>query len=84
MKKFLNGLNGFRKWSMGIIFILVSTGLLLSNYIPPDDWLQHVSAVIIAFMSTNIGERVIEAVKDWGKSKKIESVIEGAKDKLGL
>jgi len=84
MKRFLNGLNGFRKLSMGIIFVLVATILLVMGYVPSDDWMKNVSAVVIAFMSTNLGEHIVAVAKEWGNSKKIETVIEGAKDKLGL
>ncbi len=84
MKKFLNGLNGFRKWSMASLFIIVATTLLVFEYVPGDTWMQYMSSVMVAFMATNIGEHIIGTVKEWGKSKKIEETIEDAKKKLGL
>lgn len=84
MKKFLNGLNGFRKWSMVLIFIIISTTLLVLEYIPGTDWMSQMAIIMSAFMATNIGEHIVGAVKDWGESKKIKETIENAKDKLGL
>ena len=84
MKKFLNGLNGFRKWSMALLFIVIATVLLVMGYIPGQDWMKQMSTVMAAFFATNVGEHIISAVKEWGDSKKIETVIENAKDKLGL
>lgn len=84
MKKILNGLNGFRKWSLALLFIIIATTLLVLDYIPKDDWLKQMATVMTAFFATNVGEHIISAVKDWGESKKIKDVIAGAKDKLGL
>lgn len=84
MKKFLNGLNGFRKWSMAIIFTIISTVLLVLGYIPGSDWMSQMAVIMSAFFATNVGEHIIDAVKGWGESKEIKTIIGDAKDKLGL
>ena len=60
-------LTGFRKWTMSIIFLTVAVVLLLTGFIPKETWLDNVSEVMVAFMATNVGEHIINAVKGWVK-----------------
>jgi hypothetical protein len=54
---------------MALIFLIVAIGLLTYGVIPREDWLKHVSSVMIAFMATNVGEHIINVGKAWIKSK---------------
>ena len=65
-------LTGYRKFTMAALFLTVAVGLLTAGVIPKDDWLKHVSSVMIAFMATNVGEHIISVGKEWvnGKLKK--------------
>jgi len=64
-------LNGFRKWSMAVIFLTVAVALLLVGAIPSVDWLSNVKDVMVAFMATNIGEHLISTVKGWYEQRKV-------------
>jgi len=55
---------------MSLIFLLVAIILLMAGEIPKEDWLKYVSDVMVAFMATNVGEHIINVVKDWVKNKK--------------
>jgi len=76
MKGYLRYLQGFRKFTMAVLFLVVAIILLVSSSIPADDWLKHVSSVMIAFMATNIGEHIIGVTKDWLEGKKIKDLKE--------
>jgi hypothetical protein len=54
---------------MSLIFLIVAIILLMVGAIPSEDWLKHVSNVMVAFMATNVGEHIINVVKDWVKNK---------------
>lgn len=62
---------GFRKFSYGLIFILISLILLLSGYISGSDWILYNKDVALAFMATNIGEHLIKITKDYINDKLI-------------
>ena len=66
MKGFLNG---FRKWSMAIIFLAVAVVLLVFEQVPSVDWMDNVSEVMVAFMATNVGEHILNVTKEWVKGK---------------
>ena len=77
MKEYLVG---FRKFTMAVAFLVVAIILLIAGVIPSDDWLKQVSAVMIAFMGTNIGEHIIQVGKDWIANRKWENMKEVMKD----
>jgi type IV secretory pathway VirB2 component (pilin) len=62
-------LTGYRKFTMAIVFLLVAVLLLTAGIVPSDDWLKHVSSVMIAFMATNVGEHIISVGKEWVNEK---------------
>lgn len=76
----INFLTGFRKFAMGIIFLVVAVGLLLAGVIPADDWLKNVTAVVTAFMATNVGEHIINAAKHWIEQKNQKDIAEVMKE----
>lgn len=65
----LKVLTGYRKFTMAVLFLLVAILLLTAGTIPKDDWLKHVSSVMIAFMATNVGEHIISVGKEWINEK---------------
>ena len=70
IKEMINFLSGFRKFTMAIIFILVSLALLAMKFITGSEFISTTRDVVVAFMATNVGEHIIGAVKEWIKKKK--------------
>jgi len=60
----LSFITGFRKWTLALLYLAVAIVLLSLDVIPKDDWLKHVSSVVIAFFATNVGEHLIKIGKD--------------------
>lgn len=71
MKEFITG---FRKFTMALAFLVVAISLLLAGYVPADDWLKHVGAVMTAFMATNVGEHIIAVGKEWIKERQKKDI----------
>ena len=65
---------GFRKFTVAIIFLVVSLGLLLGGVVTGGDFMKYNSSVIVAFMATNIGEHLLEIGKTWVNEKIIASL----------
>ena len=65
---------GFRKLTIALIFMVVAITLLVLGLIPAEDWLKHTSTVCVAFFGTNVGEHVIDVMKDWIQGKKTENM----------
>lgn len=61
---------GIRKWLMAIIFVIVAVVFRVLDYIPAEGWLEAVAGVMTAFMATNIGEHITNAIKEWYEIKK--------------
>jgi len=66
---------GFRKFTVVIIFLCVSLGLLLAELMTGSEWVQYNSQVVIAFMATNVGERLLNLGKDYFRDKMIDKVL---------
>jgi len=71
----LNFLNGFRKWSLAIIYLAVSVALLVTGQIGSVDWMKYTSEVIAAFMATNIGEHAVNVTRDWLKGRETALIL---------
>lgn len=56
---------GFRKFTMGATFLLVTLILLLNDVVSSGDFMKHNKEVIVAFMATNIGEHLINIGKKY-------------------
>lgn len=65
----LQFLNGFRKWSVAILAMLISTGLVLFDFISGDNYATIISTVIPAFMGANLLEHGKEALMAWLERK---------------
>jgi len=69
----LDFLVGSRKFLLAILFMSVSLFLLISGKIPAEDWLKHMTTVMVAFLGANISEHVIDMGKDWISKLKPEN-----------
>ena len=70
MGNLINFLTGFRKFTMAILFIAVSLTLLLTRFITGSEFILTTRDVVVAFITANVGEHIVGAVKEWIKKKK--------------
>ena len=49
-------IEGRRKWSITVLYLLICVGLVVWEKIPGADFLQYTSYVILAYMGGNLGE----------------------------
>ena len=70
MGNLINFLTGFRKFTMAILFITVSLTLLLTRFITGSEFILTTRDVVVAFITANVGEHIVGAVKEWIKKKK--------------
>jgi len=54
---------GFRKLTYGLIFLSISLILLYFEYVTGSDWIKYNKDVAVAFMATNIGEKIVDIAK---------------------
>ena len=60
---------GLRKFTYGMIFLVVSLILLSVDWVDGSDWIKYNKEVAVAFMATNIGEHIINVAKTWVNDK---------------
>jgi len=65
----LKFLLGFRKFTLTAIYLLVAILLLVLGVIPAEGWLEQVTAAVVAFLGTNIGEHLLNLGKEYLKGK---------------
>jgi hypothetical protein len=70
IKDFISFLTGFRKFTFGILFVLVALGLLFSNKVTGSEVITTMRDVVVAFMATNVCAKIIGATTAWIKKKK--------------
>lgn len=70
IKDVVTFLTGFRKLSMGVLFMVVTLTLLLFGKVNGSEFITTNRDVIVAFMATNICAKIIGATKEWLKKKK--------------
>lgn len=61
---------GFRKLALALVFLTIAVVFRVLDYIPAKGWIEAVGSVMTAFMATNIGEHVVNAIKGWYETKK--------------
>ena len=66
----LNWLIGFRKFTIVLLAITLATVFLLTGHIPGSDYAKVLGSMVVGFVSSNIGEHLINAAKEWIKTKK--------------
>ena len=67
---------GFRKFLMGILFLLIAVVFRVFDLIDGAQFIDGTKTVVVAFFATNIGERMLDVGKDW-----IKKIVEKAKGK---
>ena len=65
VQEWLGVLSGFRKFAMASIYLVVAIVLVLFGVIPETDWLSNTKDVMVAFMATNVGEHILNTVKQY-------------------
>jgi predicted MFS family arabinose efflux permease len=70
LKDFISFINGFRKWSIMMILILIGIGFRLTNYLSGKEMVDLLSLTGVAFMSANSVEHIGKAVTEWLKNRK--------------
>ena len=66
----LNWLIGFRKFTVVILAMILSTVFLLTKHIPGSDYAKTLAAIVTAFCASNIGEYLVTTAKEWVKTLK--------------
>jgi len=69
-KTFVRLLTGFRKFTMGIIFIITVLVLLGFKQVDGALVVTTLRDVVVAFMATNVCAKIIGATQQWLKKKK--------------
>jgi len=69
-KTFIRLLTGFRKLSMGVLFMVVTLTLLFLGKVSGSEFITTNRDVIVAFMASNIAAKIIGATIQWLKTKK--------------
>lgn len=69
-KNVLLFINGFRKFLVMTILIIVGVSFRLTGYLSGVEMVDLLSGVAIAFMSANSVEHLSKSVIEWLKSKK--------------
>lgn len=73
MPKWLNNviqfLNGFRKFSVMVLLMLIGVGFRISGHISGQEFVELLRYTVVAFMGTNALEHMSNAVVEWVKSK---------------
>jgi type IV secretory pathway VirB2 component (pilin) len=65
LRQVIEFLNGFRKLTIVVAVILVTTAMLIMGYIDSETYGKIMVASIPAYMAGNVGEHVSKNVKDW-------------------
>ena len=69
-KKFITLLTGFRKLSMGVLFMTITLTLLFLGKISGSEFISTNRDVVVAFMASNVAAKIIQATRDlWTKKK---------------
>lgn len=75
----LNFLNGFRKFTIMVLLIIVPTSLLVAGLLDSKDYGHILGLTGVAFMGSNSAEHMTKVVMEWLKTKK-DRVLDKAKD----
>ena len=70
IRDFVSFITGFRKFTMGILFIVVALTLLALKQVEGALVMTTLRDVVVAFMATNVAAKIIGATQQWLKKKK--------------
>ena len=69
MKDLISFLNGFRKFSVMVILIVVGAVFRMYNLITGSELVTLLEATAVAFFGANVGEHLTNTVSDWVKNR---------------
>lgn len=69
LKDFIQFLNGFRKFTVMMILVVIGVTFRLSGYLSGAEMVDLLRYSAVAFMSANSIEHMIKGVKEWVKNK---------------
>lgn len=70
IKNLVHFLTGFRKLSMGVLFMAVTLVLLFLGKVTGSEFITTNRDVIVAFMATNVVSKLIGVTKEWLTKKR--------------
>jgi len=70
IKEWIQFLTGFRKLTMGVLFMGVTLLLLFLGKVSGSEWISTNRDVVVAFLATNIAAKIVGATQQWLKKKK--------------
>lgn len=70
IKELIHFLTGFRKLSMGVLFMAITLLLLFLGKVNGSEFISTNRDVVVAFFATNICAKLIGVTKEWIKKKK--------------
>jgi hypothetical protein len=70
IRDFVHFLTGFRKLTMGLLFMVVTLILLFLGKVSGSEFISTNRDVIVAFMATNVCAKIIGITKEWLAKKK--------------
>jgi len=70
IKDFVRFLTGFRKLSMGVLFMSITLVLLFLGKVSGSEFITTNRDVIVAFMASNVAAKIVGATVAWIKKKK--------------
>lgn len=65
----INFINGFRKFTIMLLLIIIAVAFRLSDHISGEELVNLLQGTAIAFFSANGVEHMTAAVKEWVKGK---------------
>lgn len=60
---------GFRKTIVTLVFLFVTTVLLVAGQLPPDNWLENLRYVLIAYLGANACEHGLTTMRMYYDTK---------------
>jgi len=68
LKRTIDFINGFRKWTVMILVLLVAVVFRIVDYVDGAQFVDLLKGTVIAFFTANVGEHVVNVIKEKFKS----------------
>lgn len=65
IKDVISFLNGFRKWSVTVMMIVIGTTLLVKTYLTGDQYVKLMLGIVTVFLGVNGLEHCMSTVNKW-------------------
>lgn len=69
MREFIGLLNGFRKFTIMLLVIVVGIIFRLIDFVNGEEFVNLVQGTVIAYMAGNGIEHMTQTIKEWVKNK---------------